>query len=245
MKKNILFPALIVFLCVFPKIAQAFVEDSASASIKLTLRYVLDIKKAKKTSRSISEGETGNIPVSMNLSFKIEPFLWKKNFMSNFYIVNDSRFHQDRTSSEFGLGYKKDKIDFFVSYGFRVIRKEGESVTKGLSLGFEKKPTRSIGTSFDFNLLGVKADLLGKISFDSDKKWFYLGEVRVFLLGENSPFSLSIFHESYFGNGAYVIYRSRDESTDLFSGYLFPENRSEKVYRRNEGFVFGLTHRWK
>lgn len=234
----------ILFIIFIPFISFASnTEDSTSASVKVTVRYVMKTEKERKTARTIKDGEIGNMPISMNLTFNVNPFLWMNSGIKGISFVQDSKFHQDRTSSEFGIGYQKGKVKVFVSYGFRLIRvKEGSA--RGFSSSYEKKDTRSIGLMADFDLFGIENSFEGKTSYDGDGKWFYSSELRVFPFEKYSQIHFLTFHESYFGTGTYLVFRTKKGFTDIFAGYLSPEKRSEDRYRRTDGIGFGFTHTW-
>jgi len=220
-------------------------EDSSTASVELSVRYVLVTKESQKTSRTISYGETGNIPITMNLQLDVQPFLWLESPFSSIFFVSKSRFGQDRTSSEFGIGLRKKHFEVFVSYGFRAIRTGKEGVAKGLSSGFDNQETKSICSKFDLKVFGIKTDFFGNISLDGRDKFFYEWKTEIYPFVDYFPVHIFLFHESFFGSGTCLVYLNNEESSKVFLGYLLPENRSERIYRRSQGFLFGLTHTWK
>lgn len=237
----------LAIICLFlPSIVESSTkEDSLTASVQLSIRYVLATKESKNKRGSISFGEAGNIPATMNLRLDVQPLLWVKSPFKNLFIISDSKFGQDRTSSEFGLGFKQNDLEVFIAYGFRAIRTDDKGASKGLSSAYDNRPTRSIGASFDFRNVDVESSISASLSYDGDNDWFYKAKLEIFPFGNYAPIHPCFFHESYFGSGASLVYRNKSESTDIFFGYLFPENKSERFYKRNEGFVFGLTHKWK
>lgn len=240
---KILLTALLLFAFLYSGSLFSQGTDSTSAFVKLSLRYILNTDEEKKTSQTVKSEEVGNMPVSMNFNFAVSPFLWMKAPLKGVFIIQDSRFHQDRTSSEFGLGYAFGKTKIYGSYGFRLIRKK-EGGARGFSSSFEKKDTKSIGVSSEFEILDIESSFDGKISYDGYGKFFYCAEVRLFLPSKESSFYLLGFHESFFGTGSYVVFRSRNLATDVFFGYIFPESQSERKYKRTEGIVMGFTHTW-
>lgn len=237
----------LAFICLLlPSIVKSSTkEDSLSASVELSIRYVLETKESKNKRGSISFGEAGNIPATMNLRLDVQPFLWLESPFKNLFVIYDSKFGQDRTSSEFGLGVKQNDLEVFISYGFRAIRTDDNGASKGLSSAYDGRPTRSIGVYFDFRNIDIQASIFTSLSYDGDGDWFCKARFEVFPFSDYTPIHPSFFYESYFGSGASLVFRNRNESTDLSFGYLFPENKSERFYKRNEGFVFSLTHKWK
>lgn len=243
--KNLKINLAIVCLFLPSLVKSSTKEDSVNASVQLSFRYVLETKESKKKKGSISFGEAGNIPASMNMQLDVQPFLWSRSKAKNLFFISDSKFGQDRTSSEFGLGFKQKDLEVRISYGFRAIRTDDENSPRGLSSSYQNRSTKTIGVSFDFRNINIESSLFAAVSYDGDGAWFYKTRLQIFPFGDYSPIYTCFFHESYFGSGASLIYRNRNESTDLFLGYLFPENKSEKFYKRTEGFVFGLTHTWR
>lgn len=237
----------LVIICLFlPSIVKSSnEEDSSNASVQLSVRYVLETKESKNKKGSISFGEAGNIPASMNMQLDVQPFLWSRSKAKNLFFIFDSKFGQDRTSSEFGLGFKQKDIEVYISYGFRAIRKDDEGLPRGLSSSYQNQTTKTFGIYFDFRKINIESSIVASISYDGNNAWFYKTRLQIFPFGDYSPIYTCFFHESYFGSGASLVYRNRNESTDLFFGYLFPENKFEKFYKRTEGFMFSLTHTWK
>lgn len=242
MKKSKIYLACILFLCT-PLCVKAFEEDSTKALVKLSIRYVVDTERASKNSK-ISGGEIGSVPASMNLKFDVQPVLWLESPIENLFIISDSRFSLDRTSSEFGLGFRKDLFEVAFSYGFRAIRTNDLKAQRSLSANFESKATKSANIALNLDFFGIETKISSKTSYDGNKKWFYLNEVEVFPFN-GFPVHFVFFHESYFGSGTYAVFSSQNKNTSLSLGYLNSDTRSERISNRKKGLIISLNHTWR